>query len=314
MAAALEHLARNHGIPTTYVDLTHNARAKRVRTANAARSKKRARQEMEETDGPPDKHKDFKKGTHTLTSNSRKHLVILHQCADETITSACSCVSPAKKQQKKSTPASGSDNEFTQKSPSARKQGGLTIAKVRLSAEEVSMIEKGNCLQDVHIALANTLLQQQFPDRAGFQSTLYVAKGRCVPQKEGTIQIHFDEARKHWLTSSFSGRRVQIFDSRYTGFIPDGVKEQMKAIYGHLSKQLSAQVVRVQQQQGTTDCGLYAIAYALHVANGDDPAKLKFEQKKMRAHFLECLKKKKLEAFPVEKTISRVARPEIIPL
>ena len=85
MAAALEHLARNHGIPTTYVDLTHDARAKRVRTANAARSRKRARQEMEETDGPPDKHKDFRKGTHTLTSNSRKHLVILHLCDDETM-------------------------------------------------------------------------------------------------------------------------------------------------------------------------------------------------------------------------------------
>ena len=93
-------------------------------------------------------------------------------------------------------------------------------------------------------------------------------------------------------------------------------QRQIKAIYGHLSKQLSAQVVRVQRQQGTTDCGLYAIAYmyALHVANGDDPAKLKFEQKKMRAHFLECLKIKKLVSFPVEKTISRVARPEIIPL
>ena len=42
MAPALEHLARNHGIPTTYVDLTHDARAKHVRTANAARSRKRA--------------------------------------------------------------------------------------------------------------------------------------------------------------------------------------------------------------------------------------------------------------------------------
>ena len=91
------------------------------------------------------------------------------------------------------------------------------------------MIEKGDCLQDVHIALANALLQQQFPDRAGFQSTLYVANGRCSPQKEGTIQIHFDEVRKHWLTSSFSNRRIQIFDSRYTGFIPDGVKKQMRA-------------------------------------------------------------------------------------
>ena len=165
----------------------------------------------------------------------------------------------------------------------------------------MSAIEKGECLQDVHIAPAHTMLQQQFPDRAGFQSTLHVANGRCIPQKEGTIQMHFDEERKHWLTSSFIGRRVHIFDSRYTGFIPDGVKEQMRAIYSHLSKQLSAQVVRVQQQQGATDCGLYAIAYAVHMANGDDPAKAKFEQKKMRSHFLDCLKNKKLEAFPVEK-------------
>lgn len=166
----------------------------------------------------------------------------------------------------------------------------------------------------MHIALAHSLLKQQFPDRAGFQSTLYVANGRCIPQKEGRIQLHFDEERKHWLTSSFSGRRVHIFVSRYTGFIPDGVKEQMIVIYSHLSKQLSAQVVRVQQQQGATDCGLYAIAYAVHLANGDDPAKVKFEQKKMRSHFLDCLKNKKLETFPVEKTISRVARPEIIRL
>ena len=35
IAAALEHLARNHSIPATYVDLSHDARAKRVCTANA---------------------------------------------------------------------------------------------------------------------------------------------------------------------------------------------------------------------------------------------------------------------------------------
>ena len=72
---------------------------------------------------------------------------------------------------------------------------------------------------------------------------------------------------------------------------------QMRAIYG----QLSAQVVRVQQQQGVTDCGLFAIAYAVHLANGNDPAKVKFEQKKMRTHLTNCLKKKRLEAFPIEK-------------
>lgn len=73
MAAALEHLARTHGIPTSYVDLTPDARAKRTHTANAARSRKRARQEMEETDGPPDNHRDFKKGMHT-SSSTQGHL------------------------------------------------------------------------------------------------------------------------------------------------------------------------------------------------------------------------------------------------
>ena len=161
----------------------------------------------------------------------------------------CSCVTAAKKQQKKPTTArkqkkkstvslsdtASSDSEFEQKNPSLVKtqkknsstlpsnsgtdptinisssdeepqiQGGITIQKVRFSAAEVRAIEKGECLRDVHIALAHSLLKQQFPDRAGFQSTLYVANGRCIPQKEGRIQLHFDEERKHWLTSSFSG-------------------------------------------------------------------------------------------------------------
>ena len=67
---------------------------------------------------------------------------------------------------------------------------------------------------------------------------LYVAIGRCI--HKGKEQSELTEERKHWLTSSFSGRRVQIFDSHYTLDIPGGVREQMRAIYGHLSKQLSA--------------------------------------------------------------------------
>ena len=100
----------------------------------------------------------------------------------------------------------------------------------------------------MHIAIAHAMLKQQFPDRAGFQSTYHVTDGTCIPQDKGTIQIHFDEERKHWLTTIFSGQRVHVFDSCYTGYIPDGVQRQMRDIYGHLSEQLSAQVVRVQQQ------------------------------------------------------------------
>ena len=58
---------------------------------------------------------------------------------------------------------------------------------------------------------------------------------------------------------------------------------------------VSKQYYIVQQQQGTTDCGLCAIAYAVYVANG---AKVKFQLRRMRSHLLECLNKMKLG--PVE--------------
>ena len=60
MSAALEHLASSQGIPTSYDELTPAARAKRSKTANKARSRKRAGNT--DSDGPPDKHRDFKKG------------------------------------------------------------------------------------------------------------------------------------------------------------------------------------------------------------------------------------------------------------
>lgn len=57
-AATLEHLAKTKGIPTSYDDLTPTAHMKRSKVANAARSRKCA---GDDTDGPPNKHRDFKK-------------------------------------------------------------------------------------------------------------------------------------------------------------------------------------------------------------------------------------------------------------
>ena len=36
----------------------------------------------------------------------------------------------------------------------------------------------------------------------------------------------------------------------------------------------------------------FAAVFALHVALGDDPEKITFDQAKMRSHFLECLNRK----------------------
>ena len=51
-------------------------------------------------------------------------------------------------------------------------------------------------------------------------------------------------------------------------------------------------------QQGNTDCGLFAIAYATEVAFGHDPANFIFDQSQMRDHLFKCLTSKTIERFP----------------
>ncbi len=55
---------------------------------------------------------------------------------------------------------------------------------------------------------------------------------------------------------------------------------------------------------------LFAIAYMHSLASGKDPAKVKFAQNQMRNHFLDCLKRGVLSDFPIERTLSRAARPD----
>ena len=55
---------------------------------------------------------------------------------------------------------------------------------------------------------------------------------------------------------------------------------------------LQINVPTVQQQFGSCDCGLFAIAFTLHLAMGDDPQHILFEQSQMRSHLLKCFQKK----------------------
>ena len=52
--------------------------------------------------------------------------------------------------------------------------------------------------------------------------------------------------------------------------------------------------------------GLFAVAYAVHLANNKDLSKVKFAYDKLREHFANYLRKKMLELFPVEKTSSTI--------
>ena len=55
-------------------------------------------------------------------------------------------------------------------------------------------------------------------------------------------------------------------------------------------------------QTGSADCGLFALASATALANGEEPGSLVFKQKEMRPHLVKCLEAGEAESFPVRKS------------
>ena len=68
------------------------------------------------------------------------------------------------------------------------------------------------------------------------------------------------------------------------------------------------QQARMQLQSGGADCGLFAIATATAICNGQDPENIRFDQRQMRQHLLKCLDDKLLLPFPSTKAPKK--RPE----
>ena len=54
----------------------------------------------------------------------------------------------------------------------------------------------------------------------------------------------------------------------------------------------------ISTQTGSDDCGLFALAYAIEVCRGNNPANLVFKQDLMRNYFNNCLQSKKFSSFP----------------
>ena len=60
------------------------------------------------------------------------------------------------------------------------------------------------------------------------------------------------------------------------------------------------------QQSGTADCGLFALAVAISLCNGDYPSTQAYDQSVMRAHLALCFECRELAGFPVKKLSSTV--------
>ena len=73
-------------------------------------------------------------------------------------------------------------------------------------------------------------------------------------------------------------------------------KPQILSILKH--KFVKFHMIPVQRQVGGTECGVFAIAFAVALSFGLNPTKLIFDQSKMRTHLITCLSQKQFSNFP----------------
>ena len=103
------------------------------------------------------------------------------------------------------------------------------------------------------------------------------------------VQILYN-GHYHWVATAFFKGSVYLYDSMAGDRLLSKVEEQLAMLYPDGARELGRQrslivtSVPVQQQEGSTDCGLFAIANAFHAAQGDSVSGLHFDQGKMREH------------------------------
>ena len=183
---------------------------------------------------------------------------------------------------------------------------------LKFTLEEKSTILGGRKLSDESINLAQYILSESFPSITGFQDTVLAKENGfdIISSQAPMIQLLHSSEKDHWVCAATIGgrhilcdslRSISAIRSRDTSTekliaLPYDIQQQISEYCG-LST-VSIDICQVQQQSNGTDCGVFAIAFATHIANGINPVNVKFDEMKMRQHLVQCLTDHKMKVFP----------------
>lgn len=116
--------------------------------------------------------------------------------------------------------------------------------------------------------------------------------------------VYIVNVSDHWVTltniNAHDKNRWLFLDSLNRTSYLNGLKPVLKKIAHacEATERFMIYSVRLAMQEGSFDCGLYAVAYAIELCMGNNPAGVCFDQDLMRFHFNECVDKNQLLPFP----------------
>ncbi|KAL5486513.1 hypothetical protein EMCRGX_G019001 [Ephydatia muelleri] len=146
------------------------------------------------------------------------------------------------------------------------------ISTLGLRPSDIEHLQSGQMLEDTHMMAAQNLIQQQFPQLLGCQSTLLCQNKQFVPVNgnENAIQILYN-GHYHWVTVVCTEGKLYLCDSLASDKLTQTLKESIRVIFQNTSEDSVVTIHRLpvqQQKKGSMNCGIYAIAYAFHAADG----------------------------------------------
>ena len=173
------------------------------------------------------------------------------------------------------------------------------IQNLNLTHQDKSLIQDVGELNDKIVDAAVTLLRKQFPLVDGLDSPVLseTADGFCYSAHQ-CVQIHFDRARHHWVTSATTRMRVELADSIFSRKLSATLCTQLRQKYSSDSNPLSVYIIPVDQQTNSIDCGVYAIANAVEFLFEDGNPESTFNSEEMRQHLIQCLEAGQMTPFP----------------
>ena len=161
-------------------------------------------------------------------------------------------------------------------------------------------------LTDEHIDHAQWLLSKQFPDSKEIHLVLaFEIKPPKVQKGDKDFVQILHVGGNHWVTVTNIGcqeNRIKVFDSLRQKLSKKEKQKLCSSLAVLLNTSSSNLVIEwpsMQRQRGESDCGLFAVAVATSLLNGEDPGSKSYDQSVMRGHLAVCFHCEEYAVFPV---------------
>lgn len=154
------------------------------------------------------------------------------------------------------------------------------------------------------------MLPIQFPLCEGLEDTsLGTTFQYSVRAGEFGQIIHTGQC--HWVAvSNIACRKgeVNVYDSLNYGTLTTYTVKQIATILHEEDPEIILNIKPVQQQNNSTDCGVFAIAFVASLLNGQDPSTASYNNNQLSTHLLWCIKHGHLSPFPQASGQTRLKR------